>query len=236
MTEIQEEKECEHERKVSGLKSEKKSGERERNESSAMEFDDVFLEKMPLTQRSIKWVEHQIDSHSYKLDLLDTRTNPFEKRGNDMNHLKDLMHGYKEKSLEDGVGHYADPNFVSSGPTCLHVDRTVWECPPSRGTRDGHALEGVATTYLRPRGQKSPSSRSSTTVDFAVSVAAAPLPMAVVILDALGSIRDKIRSLHFPPHIGSEEVHNPELSGTYRTRLFGEFDVCMNDVDVKYMF
>ncbi|PKI44135.1 hypothetical protein CRG98_035479 [Punica granatum] len=48
------------------------------------EFKDGFLEQMPPKQPPIKRIEYQIDDNSYKLDLLDSRTNSFEERGNDM--------------------------------------------------------------------------------------------------------------------------------------------------------
>ncbi|OWM90187.1 hypothetical protein CDL15_Pgr006508 [Punica granatum] len=57
------------------------------------EFKNVFLEEMPLEQLPIKSV------------VIDSRTNPFEERGNDMIQLEDPSHGLEEESQDDRVRH-----------------------------------------------------------------------------------------------------------------------------------
>ncbi|PKI75228.1 hypothetical protein CRG98_004379 [Punica granatum] len=50
------------------------------------EFKNVFLEEMPPEQSPIKSV------------VIDSRTNPFEERGNDMIQLEDPSHGHEKES------------------------------------------------------------------------------------------------------------------------------------------
>ncbi|PKI42216.1 hypothetical protein CRG98_037396 [Punica granatum] len=57
------------------------------------EFKNVFLEQMPLEQSPIKLV------------VIDSRTNPFEERGNDMIQLEDPSFGLEEESQDDRAGH-----------------------------------------------------------------------------------------------------------------------------------
>ncbi|PKI78849.1 hypothetical protein CRG98_000710 [Punica granatum] len=57
------------------------------------EFKNVFLEQMPPEQSPIKSV------------VINSRTNPFEERGNDMIQLEDPSHGLEEESQDDRVWH-----------------------------------------------------------------------------------------------------------------------------------
>ncbi|OWM86451.1 hypothetical protein CDL15_Pgr021538 [Punica granatum] len=57
------------------------------------EFKNVFLEQMPTEKSPIKLV------------VIDSRTNLFEKRGNDMIQLEDPSHGHVEAFQDDGVWH-----------------------------------------------------------------------------------------------------------------------------------
>ncbi|PKI54079.1 hypothetical protein CRG98_025522 [Punica granatum] len=55
------------------------------------EFNNVFLEQMPREQSPIKPV------------VIDSRTNLFEERGNNMIQLDDTSHGHEEGSQDDEV-------------------------------------------------------------------------------------------------------------------------------------
>ncbi|PKI66156.1 hypothetical protein CRG98_013454 [Punica granatum] len=57
------------------------------------EFKNIFLEQMPPKQSPIKSV------------VIDSRTNPFEERGNDIIQLEDPSHGHEEESQDDRVEH-----------------------------------------------------------------------------------------------------------------------------------
>ncbi|OWM76686.1 hypothetical protein CDL15_Pgr009251 [Punica granatum] len=57
------------------------------------EFKNVFLEQMPSEQSPIKMV------------VIDSRTNPFEEKGNDIIQLEDPSHELEEKSQDDRVEH-----------------------------------------------------------------------------------------------------------------------------------